>query len=226
MKVSLVYIYPNAGAGGYAELAFRFLQTYHDCLPGMDHDTIIVCNGSPATDETRFYFGSLPNVSFLDRDGAGYDIGGFQAAARAYPADLMVFFGSTAYFRHPGWLLKVVQAFQLHGDTLYGTMGNQGAQNVGVWPHVRTTGFWLSPSLFNRYPIQVTDPSQRYPFEHGANGLTSWVVNQGLQPWIVGMEGDWTLQACDSMPGGFHNGNQDNLLIGDRLSAPPYWGVA
>ena len=226
MKVSIVYIFPNGGANGYEELAFRFLQTYHEHPPGMDHESIIVCNGTPASEETKFYFGSLPNAIFLDHDGSGYDIGGFQAASRAHPADMMVFFGSTAYFKHAGWLVRMVQAFQTHGDTVYGVMGNQGQLNVGVYPHIRTTGFWLSSSLFNQYPVQVTRPEQRYAFEHGPDGLTSWAIKQGRQPWIISMSaGDWVLQACDHIPDGFHQGTQENLLVGDRLSRPPYYPV-
>jgi hypothetical protein len=226
MRVAIVYIFPNGGEGGYVEQAIRFLQSYTDFPAGAEHDSVIVCNGTPATDETRFIFGGLPNPIFLDHDGSGYDIGGFQAAARAVPADLMVFFGSSAYVRQRHWLVRMIDAFNRHGDTLYGTMGNQGATNVGVWPHVRTNGFWLSPSLFNRYPIKVTDPSQRYPFEHGQHGLTSWIVQQGLQPWIVSTHtGDWVLQTCDRIPNGFHQGDQSNLLVGDRLSCPPYYPV-
>jgi hypothetical protein len=223
MKIACVYIYPNAGEGGYFEHAARFLQSYTDHPAGLEHDSVIVCNGTPASDETKFIFGGLSNVSFLDHDGSGYDIGGFQLAARTVACDLMVFFGSTAYVRQPNWLARMVQAYKDHGDTLYGSMGNQGATNVGVWPHVRTTGFWLSRALFNRYPVQVTRPDQRYPFEHGANGLTSWVISQNKDVWIVpASEGDWLLQACDMIPNGFHQGSQDNLLVGDKLSRPPY----
>lgn len=226
MKIAVTYIYPNAGAGGYFELAMRFMQTYHEHPPGLDHDTVIVCNGKPGTDETRFYFGSLPNLTLLDHDGSGYDIGGFQAAARNYPCDLMLFFGSTAYFRHANWMKRVVESFNTHGDTIYGAMGNQGAQHAHVKPHIRTTGFWLSPSLMNSYPILVTRPEQRYEYEHGVSGLTSWLISQGKQPWVVSVySGDYVLQACDSIPEGYHNGNQTNLLFGDRLTCSPYYGV-
>ena len=220
MKVAITYIYPNAGEGGYFDLAVRFLDSYGKFPPGMDHDSIIVCNGSPATDETKFYFGSLPNLICLEHDGSGYDIGGFQLAARTVPCDLMVFFGSTAYLRQPNWLVRMVDAFQRHGDTLYGAMGNQGVGDI--YPHIRTTGFWMSPALLNRYPIQVTRPEQRYEFEHGRSGLTTWAIQQGKQPWVVSAVGDWVLQSCNSVPGGYHNGNQESLLTGDRLTRPPY----
>jgi hypothetical protein len=207
------------------EQAIRFLQSYADYPAGIDHESVIVCNGSPATDETRFFFGGMPNLTFLDHDGSGYDIGGFQAAARTVPADLMVFFGSSAYLRQKNWLTMMVDAYRRHGDTLYGSMGNQGAMACGVYPHIRTTGFWLSTALMNRYPIRITTPEQRYPFEHGATGLTTWVMQQGLQPWVTSMVGDWVLQACDTIPEGFHHGNQVNLLTGDRLTMPPYYPV-
>lgn len=226
MKTAIVYIYPNAGAGGYFELAIRFLESYHAHPPGMDHESVIVCNGTPASEETQFYFGSLPNLVMLNHDGSGYDIGGFQAAARNHPCDLMVFFGSTAYLKHTGWLVRMVEAYHRHGDTIYGAMGNQGAQHAHVKPHIRTTGFWLSPALMNRHPIIVTRPEQRYEWEHGVTSLTSWLVSQGKQPWVVSArDGEWLLQACDSIPNGYHNGDQSNLLCGDRLTCPPYYPI-
>jgi hypothetical protein len=226
MRVSIIYIYPNNGEGGFHDKAVTFLETYHQHPPGMDHKTVIVCNGVPANDETRFLFASMPNVEFLNHDNSGLDCGGYQAAARSVDADLLVFFGSTTYFKRAGWMLRMVQAYEKHGDCLYGTMGNQGHQAVGVWPHVRTTAFWMSRNLFNRYPIQVTRNEQRYAFEHGVDGLTSWVLRQAKKVLVVTWEGEYSVQLCDGAPGGFHNGAQENLLVGDRLSCPPYYACA
>jgi hypothetical protein len=51
-------------------------------------------------------------------------------------------------------------------------------------------------------------------------------VRTGHQAIVVGWDCTRSLYECDSMPGGFHNGTQHNLLIGDRLTEPPYWHVA
>lgn len=223
MKICVVYIYPLGGESGYYDKAIKFLHTYHENPPGIQHDTAIVCNGTPATEETQFLFGSLPNCSFINHDGSGLDIGGYQLAARTVPCDLMVFFGSSTYFKRVGWLIRMFTSFNLHGDTIYGAMGNQGDVHSWVKPHIRTTGFWMSPGLMNRYPIKVTQSDQRYEFEHGPTGLTSWVIAQGKQPWVVAWDGDYRLQTCDHIPNGFHRGNQENLLVGDRMSSPPYY---
>lgn len=225
LKISVVYIYPEAGANGHINKAVEFLDSYQLHDPGMDHDTVIVCNGSPCNDDTKRLFGWLPNCTFLNYTGSGKDIGGYQLAAQSVPCDFMVFFGGNTYVRKPGWLYRMAETWLKHGDTLYGSMGNSGEVAYGrqVYPHVRTTGFWMSPDLMNRYPVRVTQDGQRYPFEHGSNCLSSWIYAQGKEVWIVGWSGEYPLAVCSSIPNGFHNGNQSDLLVGDRISRPPYF---
>ena len=150
------------------------------------------------------------------------DIGSYQFAAQQVICDLMVFFGGGSYFRGPGWLRRMVEAYKGLGDGLYGCTGNQGDSRVNVWPHVRTTGFWCSPKLINEHPFRVIDNSQRYPYEHGQEGLTNWTLSTGRNAWIVGWNDVREIHSCDSMPGTFHKGNQENVLVGDRLTHPPY----
>lgn len=226
MKVAITYIYPLNGAECHMDCALKFLDTYHRHPPGMDHDTVIICNGSPVTDEARFLFGSMPNPTLIEHDGSGKDIGGYQLAARVYPCDLMVFFGGNTYLKRGGWLVRMVEAWRKHGDTLYGAMGNAGVEHAWVYPHIRTTGFWMSPSLLNQYPIKVTDTGRhgpRYEFEHGITGLTMWIHKQNKMAWVVGWDGEYTRHQWNGVPNGFHSGDQSNMLCGDRMSAPPYW---
>lgn len=228
MKVVLVYIFPLDGDQGYREKALRFVESYGHCPAGMDHDTVIVCNGAPPSDDARSIFAGLPGLTFLHHDNSGWDIGGFQFAARTVPADLMVFCGGSAYFRVPGWLERMTQVFEQLGDTLYGCTGHQG-NGGGVYPHVRTTGFWCSPKLLLNYPWLVSQPGtggQRYSFEHGENCMTNWLVSQGKTAWIVTKDGYAPVQVCDGLPGGYHNGLQENMLMGDRMTQPPYHGSA
>ena len=223
MKVVLVYIFPLAGGQGYREKALQFVESYGRCPAGMDHDTVIVCNGAPHTPDAVSLFSGLPGLSFLEHDNSGWDIGGFQKAAREVPADLMVFCGGSAYFRIPGWLERMVQVFEELGDTLYGCTGHQGGG--GVYPHVRTTGFWCRPGLLLNYPWLVLQPGtggQRYAFEHGPNCMSNWLVSQGKIPWIVTANGCAPVHSCDGLPGGYHHGVQENLLMGDRMCRPPF----
>lgn len=216
----MVYVFPGPS---YLEMAAKFLYSYHANPPGLDHSTIIVTQGEPASGEVQYLFGSLPNCSFLEHDNSGYDIGAFQHAARVTDCDVMVFLGASAYIRIAGWMIRVADSFTKYGDTLYGVMANRGVPHVGVQPHIRSTGFWLSPALLRQYPETVTRPEQRYPFEHGPNCLTTWITRQKKIPFVVSKLGEYTWANWDMVPGGFHQNNQENLLIGDRLSGPPYF---
>ena len=152
MKTVIVYVYASAAGAKYDDYAIRFLMSYYANPPGIEHDTTVVLNGSKATSETTCLFGSLPNCNFIEHDNSGYDIGAFQRAARDVPCDLMVFFGASTYFPRPGWLLRMASVFQRFGNAQYGAMGNGGDKRVNVWPHIRTTAFWMNPKLMNEYP--------------------------------------------------------------------------
>lgn len=222
MKIAVVYVYAGKT---YENYALRFLQTYNQFPAALDHESIVVCNGIRATSETECLFSSLRNCRLIEHDNSGYDIGAYQLAARTVPCDVMLFFGASTYIRGAGWLLPVANSFKRHGNALYGVMGNGGDMRVNVFPHIRTTGFWLPPSLLNQYPVKVTRPEQRFPFEHGSNCLTQWTRNQGLGVWLVTWQGDYPMSQSEQIPNGFHRGNQSALLFGDRLSEPPFYAV-
>lgn len=225
MKVTVVYVYPLIGDERYLNLAIRFLSTYHQFPPGMDHESVVVCNGSPPDAEIGFLFGSLPNLTVTHHDNSGFDCGAYQYASRTYPADMMVFFGASAYFKRAGWLNRMLEGYLQNGPGLYGSMGNRGNVRVGVHPHIRTTGFWMSSQLFNAYPHTISRPEQRYGFEHGPDCLTSWVYRQRQRVMVVGWSGCYEQGAWDSIPNGFHRGDQSDILSGDRNSAPPFYAV-
>lgn len=225
MNIALIYIFPLAGDGPFYDNAIRFLQSYHDHPPGMDHQSVIVCNGARADDETKFLFSSLPNLRFLEHDNSGQDIGAFQLAAQQVPCDTMMFCGASTYFRRAGWLERFAQVYQKYGDGLYGSTGNQGDARFNVWPHIRTTGFLCSPHTINAHPQRVTGMGehQRYAWEHSEHGLTSWCLQQNKRVYVVSWENVWPVQTCDQIPNGYHQGDQSNVLIGDRLTSPPYY---
>jgi hypothetical protein len=226
MKLAICYVFPNTAEAQRPELAARFVTSYAANGPGMDHESIVVLNGSSGGGNgfAQALFAALPNLRILQHDNSGWDIGAFQKAAREVPCDLMVFFGATAWFPKANWLQRVYQASQRRGLAIYGSHGNQGDHNVSTWPHVRTTGWWLNPGLLSRYPMVVTQPQQRYPFEHGPTCLCQWAKSQGIPTWVVGWDGEYAVEVCDGMPNGFHKGDQSNLLFMDRLTSPPYYG--
>lgn len=205
-----------------SQILERFVSTFLQHPPEHRYELIVVSNGGPPSPATQALLAPLA-PRFIEHNNEGKDIGAYQFAAGQLRGELAVFFGASAYFKRPGWLVRMVDSFRKHGDTLYGAMGNQGDDAAKVWPHIRTNGFWLSPRLMNLYPISVTRDDQRYEFEHGKTGLTSWILNQGKRVWVVSFDGECHLSMCDLIPNGFHRGDQSNLLVGDRLSCPPYY---
>lgn len=226
MKTAIVYVYPAPEIDQRAEgWAFRFLETYYRRPPGMDHDTLIVLNGGEITYELMCLFSSLRRTEFVQHDDSGWDIGAFQKAARTFPDyDLMVFFTSSVYLKQSGWLRYMVNAFEKKGDGLYGCMGNRGVPQFKVYPHVRTTGFWIRPKLMNEYPWVARKKEDRFPFEHGPNCLAEWLKRTKQLPTrVVTTNGIYEWENWDNIPNGYHRGDQSAMLCGDRLTEPPYY---
>lgn len=220
MTIDITYVYPGEA---YLPQALRFIESYHLNPPHVEHNTVIALN-CPRDDNCAL-FESMRNVRFHQHDNSGYDIGAFQSASRASNADMIVFLGASAYCRRPGWLLRMANAFNKRGNHLYGSMGNQGNVNVGVWAHIRTTGFWMAPTLMNKYPNKATSPEHRYPFEHGPENFTQWVWSQGLKAFVCDWENEYEYPNWDSIENGYHKGNQAALLTGDRNTEPPFHSV-
>lgn len=224
IRAVVVYVFPVAVSEHYLEKAVLFLTTYAEYHPGMEHETIIACNGGEPTEEMKFMFqAAIPNCKFMVRGNSGHDLGAYmQAAKENSSSDLMVFFGATTYLKGTGWLVRMVQSFVKHGPGLYGTMGNRGDSRVNVWPHIRTTGWWMPPSLFAQYPVEIKTEN-RYMIEHGPNCITSWIKKKRLPALVVSWGGEYPEPMWDNVPGGFHRDQQQGLLCGDRLSQPPYY---
>jgi len=223
MKIALCIVYPLVGYPPFHQYASRFVSSYQVCPPGHEHSTVIVCNGGPPDTFAQLVFGGMPGLQFLQHDNSGFDIGAFQMAARTVPCDLMVFMGSSAWPTRPNWLARIADVTQRRGFGLYGAMGNSGDNMINVSPHIRTTGFWIQPDLFNRYPFMVKEARFRYEFEHGNTCLTNWILKQGLQPWVVTWNGEWLRHQWRYVPNGFQNGDQSQVIIRDRLTEPPFW---
>lgn len=219
MKLVATYVYPNLGPG-YDAAARRFVES---CVrfPGADVQFLIVVNGGDFNN--RHYEGIFAPLDciFLKNDNAGYDIGAFQVASQfvGKSCDLMIFCGASTYIRRPEWATRIRGSFNKHGDTLYGVMGHRGGS---VSPHIRTTGFWMTPRLMNSYPYWINAAEHRYGFEHGRDCLTSWVVANGKTPLVVSATGEYPMALWDRVPGGWQQGAQEGLLMGDRMSMPPY----
>lgn len=223
MRVAIVYCYAMIPGTDFESHAARFIASYANCPAQYPHQSVVVCNGGKPDFMAQAMFGAMENLTFLEHDNSGYDLGAFQMASRAIPCDLMVFFGKSAWVTRPGWLDRIVRATERHGFALYGTMGNAGDDRVRVSPHVRTTGFWIAPSILNRYPFVVKQASQRYEFEHGPTCLANWITKQGLHVWVVTWSSEFLRHQWDYIPNGFHRGDQSDLIVRDRLTESPYY---
>jgi len=223
-RVCCIYNYPVPSLGAeHAALAERFVKSYQQYPPLFEHTMLVVSNGGPPAGKAIAQFSWIKDTRFLQRDNHGMDIGAYQLAATYGSFDMMVFFGGSSYIRGMGWLKRMVSAFETVGQNdLFGCTGNQGELYAKVWPHIRTTALWCSPKLINEHPFRVTRNDQRYPFEHGPVGLTSWVLSSGRKAWVVGWDDIKGVHECNSMREGFHQGSQANVMVGDRLCAPPY----
>ena len=224
MNVEVIYVIPVHIGPQPFEYALRFIESYYRHPPGMEHKTTVVLNGGQPTSELTCLFSSLQNMNFLEHDDSAWDIGAFQKAAGVSTADLLVFFGTSVYFKTAGWLRIMVNAAQKYGLGLYGTMGNRGIPHK-VWPHVRTTGFWIQRELFNRYPHRITHCGMRYEFEHGKTCIAEWIKAQGLKTRVVTRTGVYLWENWDEITNGYHRGDQSAMLCGDRLTTPPYYPV-
>lgn len=220
MNVAIVYIYPAFG-GAFDDFASRFASTYKQCVETQPHQLWIVSNGGKPTDQMASVFEGI-NCSWIEHDNSGYDIGAFQSCAERIPCDLMVFLGSSTYPRRQSYLDRVVKSYEKNGESLYGTMCNFGCLPT-VHPHLRSTGFWCSPGMMNRYPVRITDASQRYGFEHGDNCFTQWAIKIGLNSYLVDWESEYTISRWGEGKNSFHSGDQSGLIFGDKLTDPPFF---
>lgn len=222
LKTVVVYVYPNIGLK-YYDYAQRFIRSYQEFPAICPHDLAVVVNDDKQRNSTKEVFKNLPVTHFLFHDNSGYDLGAFQKAAREIPCDLMVFFGASTFFTREGWLLRMLEAHNKHGLALYGAMGNRGNKHYKVWPHIRTTAFWCHPFLMNAYPKRIAKKEERFPFEHGPDSLTAWVIKKGLKAWVVTWKAEYEWENWDDDPEGFQRGHQRNLLALDHITEPPYW---
>src|SRR4029077_607207 len=91
VKIAFFYVYPVPANGApFARLADRFVSTYRDNPPMMDHMMVVVSNGGLPNGLAYKQFSFIEGTKFIHHDNIGYDIGAFQSAARSVICDLMV----------------------------------------------------------------------------------------------------------------------------------------
>lgn len=226
MKLTLVYVYVPHLGGNYSEnYPNRFVDTYQRHPTDIDHRCVVMCNTAPMTDQRLKVFAPLKNLVLFQNYNEGADIGAYQVAAEVFSCDCMMFLGASSYIRKDNWMQRVVESFEKYGpNAQYGAMSHNGGLGVDI--HIRTTAFWMDPKLFIKHPLKVRDNGLRYSFEHGSNCLTTWLLKQDIKSWTITANGEYPIGLWHTVVNGMHQNNQEELLVGDRLSEPPFYPVS
>lgn len=204
--------------------AYRFLSSYLNYQPNVEHDTVLLTDPGYESEALEL-FRMMPRVRAFSCPAPGKDLSRYFAYAEQSDADLIMCLGGTSYCRRQGWGLRAVTSWQRLGSpNLYGACGHTGAGPVR--PHIRTTGFWTSPAVLRRYPHRPQNHAERYQVEHGAGCLSDWYKQQGYRALVVTFAGEYELDHAQDDPNGYAKGNHSSLLMGDRLTMPPYFPFA
>jgi hypothetical protein len=208
MKIALAYVCVT-GAPWAAELAARFVATYTLFPPGVEHQTIILCNGGPLNTERTLLFCPLPQLIFHPRgNDEGWDISAYQEIAGCTDADMLVCLGESVYFHRPGWLTRMVEAWQRHGPGMYGFMATHN-----VRAHFNTSAFVTSPELLKSYPWPVTNRAERYRFEHGDQSYWRTLRAHGKPTLLVTWDGEWQPTQWRMPNNILWRGDQSNVMV-------------
>ncbi len=226
LKVVVLYVYPVFG-GEHDLYAKRFVEFYKKCPALEPHELWVVSNGGEPTATMREVLAGLP-ANFTVHDDLGWDIGAYLHAARKLTADVMVFLGGNSYPIGAGWLRRMMDVWRTNGPALYGASASGGNGRTKpnkkgkrpIWPHIRTTGFWMPPHLLAKYPHAVTsERANRFLFEHGPQNMTAWVMSQGFRTLMVTWDGIYGVETWKGgAPNGYRSATQSALLVGDRCT--------
>lgn len=209
VKIVLCYICVTHGVNT-EHFASRFVATYLAFPPGVEHRTIIACNGGPLKTEMGLLFASLPSVEFFPRENdGGWDISAYLAAARGPCAndDMMVCLGESVYFHRAGWLKRMVDAWAEHGPGMYGFF----ASHV-IRAHLNTSAFCITPKALRAYPHPVRNKGERYEYEHGPGAFWRSCMINGMPVRFVTWDGIWLPTQWRAPNNILSRGDQSNLL--------------
>jgi hypothetical protein len=120
----------------------------------------------------------------------------------------MICFGESVYFHRSGWLERIVQSWEAHGEGMYGAFGT----NV-VRPHLQTTAFITSPRLLREYPLKVSTKKDRYEFEHGKRSFMSFVEGLRMPVRMITFDSCYPQIMWRIPENVIWKGNQENCIV-------------
>lgn len=178
--------------------------------PGVDHSTIIICNGGPLKTSTSMVFAPM-NPQFLARNNDdGFDLSGYMEVANGIGKDFdaMLCLGESVYCHREGWMARLVEAWERHGPGMYGPFASHN-----VRAHLNTTAFMCPPALLAEYPVSTWNRALRYEFEHGMSALWRRTQAKGLPTMLVTWDGEWEPGKWRYPKDILWRGTQTNLLL-------------
>lgn len=209
MKIAVVYLCVTLGKKT-AELAARFVASYHEHPPGENHSVFVICNGGPLSTELGLVFASL-HALFLPRtNDGGWDISGFIHAAKGpcRDFDMMLCLGESAYFHREGWLKRFAEAWERHGPGFYGAFSSNAVRG-----HLQTNGFAVAPTMLRRALFVPKNKRERYEFEHGTQALWRQLNAKGIPVMLVTWDGEYDPRQWRDPADILWRGTQRNCLL-------------
>lgn len=198
----------------YFEYACRFVACYHEFPPGEPHTLTVIASGGLPGARARVLFETIPGVRYVVTDDVGWDVGSFITASKSSEADCGFYVGGCGYWRRPGVLARLAEAWRQFGPGIYGTLAT-----FEMSPHINTSGFLAPPQLVASYPWPVTDRDSRYAFEWGRErALWRLARAKGMPVKLVTWDGIYDPPRWRKPANIYRRGDQSNCLTYFRHS--------
>lgn len=204
----------------FAGCAWKFAVSYRTYPAGSDHELVVVLDrGNPTVDDYSIWSGIT--CRFVKHDGAPDDWSWpIQTTLANDPCDFMVMFVTRAYFHRPGWLKRIVDARQKHGDGLYGSMASEVGSPLQTHPapnpHLRGTMWAFDQSTIAKFPHTIKTPQDESRLECGEWNIANWYESTRKPAMLVTFDGEYSKPDWNKPENTFCKGDQSNLLNWDR----------
>ncbi len=213
MKIAVCYIAVTHGKLT-DDFASRFVVTYKEYDAEAEHDLFICCNGGPLSGLLSAIFSYVKPKFYPRENTKGFDIDTYidMATGPAKDYDMLVCLGESVYFHRHGWLKRLKDAWEKHGEGIYGPFSSHL-----VRAHLNTTAFCSSPALiadFAKLFWKYNDGAGRYDFEHGKGAFWRWVhYTVGKPAMLVTWDGEWKPGEWRLPKNILWRGDQSNCLM-------------
>lgn len=211
MQPIIIYPLPFDAWDTFAPFVDRFTETFRRFDPGSDYEVWATCCwGRPPSMWDKF---RGIRTRFFPYDHDGCDIGSAQLASWYAPNDaFMVMMTTRCHIYRHGWLKRLVEAREKHGDALYGVT----ASYEGGKPHICTRAYSMDAATFRQYPHVIDSREKGQKFEVGEWCLTEWFRSQNKECYLVDWETEHTQEHWRTGQNIFRRGDQSNVLVYDK----------